>query len=259
MQGEAHGDVGVEVGRRLVGLLTGGSPGVLVGVGLGRPAGCRGLDGCVAVAVAVAVAVGCFRLGACVAVAVAVGVAVGNCGSGVCVAVAVAVGVAVGCFRRGTCVAVAVGGWLLPTRRLRRRGGGGRRLQVADFKVHRVGKRDFLIRIGLGVGNGQLKCIGASWTLPFQAQRNRAERSGGVVKRWREYPVSVQPLPFADVGTGIAATAQYVETVNYGGEFVSVVTIIIIVLIDAGEISEKETGAQVLSRRHRVVQQSGSY
>ena len=58
MQGEAHGDVGVGVGRRLAGLLTCGSPGVFVGVGLGRPAGCRGLDGCVAVAVAVGVAVG---------------------------------------------------------------------------------------------------------------------------------------------------------------------------------------------------------
>ena len=263
MQGETHDDVGLGVGRRLVGLLTGGSPGVLVGVGLGRPAGCRGLDGCVAVAVGVAVAGGCFRLSVCVAVAVAVGVAVGGFGVCVAVAVAVAVGVAGGRFRLSVCVAVAVAVGVAV-------GGfgvcvavavavGGWRLQVADFKVHRVGKRDFLIRIGLGVGNGQFKGIGARLTLPFYAQRNRAERSGGAVKRWRECPVSVQPLPFADVGTGIAATAQYVETVNYGGEFVSVVTIIVIVLIDAGEISEKETGAQVLSRRYRVVQQSGSY
>ena len=221
MQGEAHGDVGVGVGRRLVGLLTCGSPGVLVGVGLGRPTGCRGLDGCVAVAVAVGVAVGCFRRGACVAVAVAVGVAIGCFRRGACVAVAVAVGVAIGCFRLGACVAVAVavaigwrlgacvavavavaigclagrsrggGDWLLPTRRLRgcgrsrggggwrirrlcRCGGGGWRLQVADFKVHRVGERDFLIRIGLGVGNGQFKGIGARLTLPFYAQRNLA-------------------------------------------------------------------------------------
>ena len=185
MQGEAHGDVGVGVGRRLVGLLTCGSPGVLVGVGLGRPAGCRGLDGCVAVAVAVAVAGGCFRLGACVAVAVAVAVAGGCFRLGACVAVAVAVAVAIGCFRLGACVAVAVavgvagGRFRLSVcvavavavavamagfRRLRScsrgrcegggwRGsgvcvavaGGGRRLQVADFKVHLVGKRNFLI------------------------------------------------------------------------------------------------------------------
>ena len=94
-------------------------------------------------------------------------------------------------------------------------------------------------------------------TLPFYAQRNRAERSGGVVKRWRECPVSIQSLPFADVWIGIAVTAQYVETVNYGGEFVSEVTVIVIVLIDAGEIFEKKTGGQVLSWRHRFVQQSG--
>ena len=59
-------------------------------------------------------------------------------------------------------------------------------------------------------------------------------------------------MPFAVVCVG--ASLQNVEAVGDGGECVFVVTFVVIVLIDAGEASEKEASIRIFTCRHGVVQ-----
>ena len=66
-------------------------------------------------------------------------------------------------------------------------------------------------------------------------------------------------LPFAVVCVRLAGTMQHVEVICYGGEFVVMVTVTVIILIIAGEIFEEEAGVQVVARQHNVVNQIRLY
>lgn len=77
-----------------------------------------------------------------------------------------------------------------------------------------------------------------------------------MVSRWSKCAVSIQPLMFAIVCVGGARTAsQNVEPVCYGGEFILIVTFIVIVLIIAGEIPDSNASIQVVARLDNVVYQ----
>ena len=131
--------------------------------------------------------------------------------------------------------------------------------RIADNEVHSIGESMGLVCV-IDVGNSEKKRVRAVLAVPVYAKRNRTERSIRIVKRWRKCPDTIQPLPLATVYVGSAwATGQHVEAVCDGGEVVFIVTIIVIVFIDAGKISEKETGIQVLSCRHNVVDKIGPY
>ena len=100
-----------------------------------------------------------------------------------------------------------------------------------------------LVCAGIGVGNSEKKRVRAGLTILVYAKRNKAERSPRIVKRWSKYVDSIQPLSFAAVYVGSTGTAgQHIESKCYRGEFVTIVTVIIIVLIIAGKVSEEEAG-----------------
>ena len=52
---------------------------------------------------------------------------------------------------------------------------------------------------------------------------------------------------------------QYIEAICYGGEFVTIVTLTITVLIIAGEVSDGEADFQLSARRHCVGYQVNTY
>ena len=59
-------------------------------------------------------------------------------------------------------------------------------------------------------------------------------------------------MPFAVVCVG--ASLQNVEAVGDGGEVVFVGTLVVVVIIDAGEASEKEARMHVFTCLHEVIQ-----
>ena len=117
-----------------------------------------------------------------------------------------------------------------------------------------------LVCAGIGVGNGKKERVGAGLTVPAYAKRDGADRSPRIVSWWIKCADSIPPLPFAAVYVGATGTAgQHVESICYRGEFVTIVTVIVIVLIIAGKIFEEEAGFQVVARQHSVVYQIRIY
>ena len=134
-----------------------------------------------------------------------------------------------------------------------------RRLRVAYNKIHSISKGMGLVRV-VSVPYGKTKRVKTGLTAPIYAKRDGAERSVFIVSRRRKSPVCPQPLPFAAVGVrSTVAPVQYVETVVDRGEFVIVVTVVVIILVDAGKIIKTEAGFQILSPRHSISDQIRIY
>ena len=121
----------------------------------------------------------------------------------------------------------------------------GRR--VANDEVYGIGKRMGLVGV-VGVGNAKSKRVETGLAVLRYAQWNRAKRSPVIVRSWS----TAQSLAFAAVCIRAASPVQHVKAVTDGGEFVIVITAVVAVLINAGEVLKNKAGIQILSRRKSI-------